>query len=219
MARLHRELTLIASAAPPTRATVQACAERAFIDQDAALWGACRDTPGLASSGTCAAVVAVHAPTGRAWSAHVGDVRVVVFERRRSPGRRALLFHTKDHKPADERRRIEKADGVVTTSARVNGYLAVSRALGNFHRGLKRNRAGLVDHRNAPVSALPTVSEIVLPAAADCTVLVACDGVWDVMTSADAVRSFVDCRQLVHRALELRSADNVSALAFDIVVV
>ena len=69
------------------------CVEKAFLDQDAALWAECRHTPQMASSSTCVAVVMVHAGSGRAWSARLGDLRVVVFE----TARRRLLFETADH--------------------------------------------------------------------------------------------------------------------------
>ena len=65
---------------------------------------------------------------------NIGDSRSVVCRKN------AFFFATEDHKPThySERMRIEKAGGHVSQN-RVNGQLAVSRALGDFE--MKRNNA------------------------------------------------------------------------------
>ena len=65
---------------------------------------------------------------------NIGDSRSVVCRKS------AFFFATDDHKPThySERMRIEKAGGHVSQN-RVNGQLAVSRALGDFE--MKRNSA------------------------------------------------------------------------------
>ncbi|XP_012535133.1 probable protein phosphatase 2C T23F11.1 isoform X2 [Monomorium pharaonis] len=93
------------------------------------------------------------------YSANAGDSRAVACIN----GQTVPL--SRDHKPTlkDERKRIEAAGGFVEYK-RVNGNLALSRALGDFI--FKRN-----DHK-------PPQEQIVT----------ACDGIWDVMTSEEVVQ-------------------------------
>jgi serine/threonine protein phosphatase PrpC len=84
-----------------------------------------------------------------------------------------------DHKPdmPEELRRIEAAGGYVE-EGRVNGMLALSRALGDFE--YKSNK--MKYHKDQMVSAFPDVK--IEPITPDTQfVLLACDGIWDVMTS------------------------------------
>ncbi len=92
-----------------------------------------------------------------------------------------IKFSTEDHKPYNdkEQARIENAGGTVMMQ-RVNGSLAVSRALGDF------------DYKSAPgldafeqmVSPEPE-TEIIERSEDDKFVLLACDGVYDVMANED----------------------------------
>ena len=74
----------------------------------------------------CTATVALITPA-EIYCCNAGDSRTVL-----SKGKQAIDL-SKDHKPddVDERRRIYAANGVVEDS-RVNGMLALSRALGDF---------------------------------------------------------------------------------------
>ena len=91
---------------------------------------------------------------------------------------RALQELSFDHKPfnAEERRRIEAAGGCVSMK-RVDGELAVSRALGDF---------SFKDADMAPelckVTAHPDVT-VELRHSDDEFIVLACDGIWDVMTN------------------------------------
>lgn len=100
-------------------------------------------------------------------------------------------FHTKDHKPVNEgeRSRIEKAGGTVMMQ-RVNGALAVSRALGDFDY----KRVDGLKPSEQLVSPEPEVSVLDRDLANDHFLLLACDGIYDVMTN-DAVVQYVS-RQL-----------------------
>ena len=115
-------------------------------------------------------------------------------------------FYTEDHKPNNprERERIQNAGGSVTLS-RVNGSLAVSRALGDF--GFKE-----VDWRSQTeqlVSPAPEVYELER-SEDDEFLVVACDGVWDAMSNEDLcafVRSRMqvcdDLREVCTQVLDL----------------
>ena len=96
-----------------------------------------------------------------------------------------VLFETKDHKPVNEieRRRIEKAGGSVMMQ-RVNGSLAVSRALGDFEFKLNHDRSPV----EQLVSPEPDMTVFERDHAMDHYVFLACDGVYDVMTNEEIVK-------------------------------
>jgi len=94
-----------------------------------------------------------------------------------------------DHKPCDEeeQRRIIAAGGWVEFN-RVNGNLALSRAMGDFV--FKRNNKKSAEEQI--VTALPDV--IVKDITKDFEfIVVACDGIWDVMSNEE-VKDFVRTR-------------------------
>lgn len=93
-----------------------------------------------------------------------------------------LLYETKDHKPDDseERKLIEAKPGCFVTPktkpspARVNGVLGISRALGD--RDL-----------NKCISAEPAIVSVPLDPRHHRLLILACDGIWDVLTSQQAL--------------------------------
>eukprot|EP01062_Namystynia_karyoxenos_P018343 TRINITY_DN16827_c0_g3_i1.p1 TRINITY_DN16827_c0_g3~~TRINITY_DN16827_c0_g3_i1.p1 ORF type:complete len:314 (+),score=88.49 TRINITY_DN16827_c0_g3_i1:120-1061(+) len=88
-----------------------------------------------------------------------------------------------DHKPTaeSELKRIQEA-GCFVTAGRVNGNLALSRAIGDLE--FKQN-AQLPPERQA-ITAFPevTITDIT---AEDEFLILACDGIWDVLTNEEAV--------------------------------
>jgi len=109
-------------------------------------------------------------------TANVGDSRAVL-------GRAGQALRlTIDHKASlpEEAKRIHAAGGFIGRNKRVNGVLAISRALGDHM--LKNCGGGL----NDVVSAEPYCSDTELTDE-DTYVLLACDGVWDVMTDQEAM--------------------------------
>jgi protein phosphatase 1G len=130
----------------------------------------------------CTAVAAL-VRGGRLVVANTGDSRAVLSVR----GRAEPL--SQDHKPVllEEAARIARAGGFVRDN-RVNGALAVSRTLGDLD--FKRN-AALPPHEQMVV-ATPDVRAFDL-ADGDEFLILACDGVWDVMSSQEAV-DFVRAR-------------------------
>ena len=113
---------------------------------------------------------------------------------------------TYDHKASDagETKRIQDAGGFVIMN-RVNGILAVTRSLGD--RAMK-------DY----VSGEPYTTETVLEEG-DTHLILACDGVWDVISDDSAVElvmQFDKCQEaakkLLIASLRAGSTDNISVM-------
>jgi serine/threonine protein phosphatase PrpC len=115
--------------------------------------------------------------------ANTGDSRAVL-----SRGGAAVAL-SYDHKPFNpgEKERIENAGSTVKFN-RVNGDLAVSRALGDF----VYKRCDTVGAKEQAVTAFPEV--IVQPRVPeeDEFIVLACDGIWDVMSSQEVVSKVGD---------------------------
>jgi protein phosphatase 1B len=153
-----------------------------------------RDIPELASGADKSGTTAVCAfiSNENVFIANCGDSRAVLC-RNGVP-----VFSTQDHKPIlpTEKERIVNAGGSVMVQ-RVNGSLAVSRALGDY------------DYKN--VSELGQCEQLVSPEPEifcqerdpqDFFLVLACDGVWDVMSN-EAVCSFISNRLRITDDLEL----------------
>lgn len=134
------------------------------------------------------------------YTANVGDSRIVLSSR----GMARRLTH--DHRASDsgETLRIRQLNGKVTMG-RVNGQLAVSRAIGDL--ALK-----------PWVSARPHTSSLLLDDD-DEFVIIACDGVWDVVkdqVAVDLIRHIENvteaAQELVRHALFKGSTDNVTCM-------
>ena len=124
-----------------------------------------------------------------------------------------------DHKPKNpqERRRIEEAGGHVS-SDRVDGDLAVSRALGDFsYKDPKRNAS------KQKVSPCPDIKIQPRSPDHDKFLILACDGIWDVMTNQEVVtfvaeqeKGWVDAAKiaesLLDKCLAKGSKDNMSVV-------
>jgi len=80
--------------------------------------------------------------------------------------------------------RIVKAGGEVTSDGRVNGGLNLSRALGDH--AYKQNMV-LPPHEQM-ISALPDVRHITIDPEKDEFMVLACDGIWNFMTSQNVVQ-------------------------------
>ena len=122
--------------------------------------------------------------------ANCGDSRALLVG---SDG--SALFASEDHKPYsdEEKRRIEGAGGTVSMK-RVNGDLAVSRALGDFvYKQNKPDGSTLAPPDNQQVSCIPEVT--IIERRADMAfLLLCCDGIWDVMTNEQVARLVVEVR-------------------------
>jgi serine/threonine protein phosphatase PrpC len=125
--------------------------------------------------------------------ANAGDSRCVLC---RSGAATPLSFDHKPHLP-QEQLRIRRAGGFVF-NRRLNGVLALSRAIGDF--GFK-NRANLPWEEQA-VTCVPEVLAVNIDTHTDEFAVVACDGIWDVMTN-DQVVAFVRQRIIKSRDVDL----------------
>ncbi len=114
--------------------------------------------------------------------ASVGDSRCVL-----NSGNRIISF-TEDHKPnlPEERQRIENAGGFVQFN-RVNGELAMSRAIGDFR--YKPGNKELAKHEFM-VIAYPDIA-IHRRTKEDTAMLLACDGVFDVLSNDEVSNLYV----------------------------
>lgn len=182
----------------------------AFLGVDAELRTKIGELPSDRSG--CTAIAAVVTPT-HVICANAGDSRGIV----RSAGSTIAL--SEDHKPwlPIEKARIEAAGGCVSMK-RVDGELAVARALGDF----QFKDSDLQPHEHK-VSAVP---DIVVHARVeeDEFVVLACDGIWDVLSNEMASAKVHElmlmgegncrllCDELITHCLSMHSRDNMSAL-------
>lgn len=109
--------------------------------------------------------------------ANTGDSRCVISRR----GEATPL--TLDHKPViyEEAQRIIRAGGFVRDN-RVNGALNVSRTIGDLD--FKKNED--LPHTEQMVVATPDITELEIKEGDEFLIL-ACDGIWDVMSNQEAV--------------------------------
>ncbi|KAG9240558.1 protein phosphatase 2C [Calycina marina] len=135
------------------------------------------------------------------YTANVGDARIVLCR----AGKALRLSY--DHKGSDENegKRISNAGGLILNN-RVNGVLAVTRALGDAYM-------------KDLVTGHPYTTETVIQADVDEFIILACDGLWDVCSDQEAVdliRNQQDpasaSKQLVDHALARFSTDNLSCM-------
>ncbi|KAI0393884.1 protein serine/threonine phosphatase 2C [Xylariaceae sp. FL0594] len=135
------------------------------------------------------------------YTANVGDARIVLCR----AGKALRLSY--DHKGSDENegKRITNAGGLILNN-RVNGVLAVTRALGDTY--LKEL-----------VTGHPYTTETVIQPEVDEFMIIACDGLWDVCSDQEAVDLVRDnpdpvaaSKHLVDHALARFSTDNLSCM-------
>ncbi len=171
------------------------CTRQGFLDLDEKLKELPRFMSGDERSGSTA--IAVFVTTTHVIFANCGDSRAVLS---RSGGK--VAFATEDHKPynEEEKARIENAGGSVIIQ-RVNGSLAVSRALGDFDY----KRVPNVPCTEQLVSAEPEITCIERHPEDEFLIL-ACDGIWDVMSNQEVV-DFVRHRLSIHKDLTKLSGE------------
>ena len=187
----------------------KAAIENAFMNTDDK-WRVIHRGGNFRDSG-CTANVCLITPT-RYICANLGDARCVLARAGKAVN---LSF---DHKPYldNEKARIEAAGSYVSGN-RVEGMLAVSRAFGDFD--FKKSTKAAKDHA---VTAFPEIISLDRDLR-DRFIVVACDGLWDVLSSQDVV-DYVSARinagdsahkaavSLVDEAFTKGSTDNISCI-------
>lgn len=142
--------------------------------------------------------------------ANAGDCRAVLCRKG------VAVDMSQDHRPSylPERKRVEKLGGYIEDEY-LNGYLSVTRSLGDWDLKLPLGAS-------SPLIAEPDVQQLVLTED-DEFLIIGCDGIWDVISSQDAV-SFVRrglrrhddpelcARELVTEASRLHSTDNLTVV-------
>jgi len=170
----------------------------------------------LLSSGSTAIVCLINTATKEGFFINLGDSRAVALKQDDT------YVSTVDHSPdtPQELARIEAAGGKVIWHGcwRVNGSLAVSRSFGDFHCKPLVN-----EKRQYHVGIEPEVISFKLDSVK--TIVLACDGVWDVVQNehlaeviaiARMVPAYSCAECLCKAACWLRSTDNISALVIDV---
>jgi serine/threonine protein phosphatase PrpC len=144
--------------------------------------------------------------------ANLGDSRVVLSRRG------VMKVVTRDHSARDEseKRRIEGVGGFVSLEGYLGGLVQVSRAIGDIDPSTREKVLGL--------SAEPDIFEFPLDREKDEFIIVACDGLWEVMSCQAAVQHvratlkttkgnlFQATDDLVAKALSLGTSDNVTVI-------
>lgn len=158
---------------------------------------------------TCGSTAAIlFISTGIMWSANLGDTEAIVGTNDSTK----FNVLTTVHKPDLEADRITSQGGFVYNN-RVDGRLAVSRAFGDFF--FKKPSA-----QGNWVSAEPTITTYKIQEC-DKFVVLACDGLWDVLTYSDACdivnKNFTlgpdkVAKILTDTALKKGSSDNVTSV-------
>mmetsp|Transcript_51517 Transcript_51517/g.122503 ORF Transcript_51517/g.122503 Transcript_51517/m.122503 type:complete len:458 (-) Transcript_51517:69-1442(-) len=166
---------------------------------------------------------------------NLGDSRAVLCQKPPTGGQLLAKRLSEDHKPgrADERTRITSKGGIVDMQgvwrvftpcpATFGGRsmlwgLAVSRAFGDILMK-EPQRYGCASVTGELVTAMPEVDIYDLNPAEDCFLIMACDGVWDVLGDEEAVAICSEHRSvdnaahaLIRRSFEIGSDDNLTAL-------
>ena len=179
-------------------------------------------------AGSTACFVFLNRPLGMVVVANVGDCRAVFCRN----GTAEIL--TTDQKPSrpEEKERIKVAGGWVA-GGRVCGILGVSRSFGDIEFKRWHNMGNpesgsdsatcSLDQSSYLVVATPEVQTVAMYPGGE-FVIVACDGVWDVLSPQVAVDSVTSSLKsspgdpgsaadaLVSRALEMGSSDNCTAV-------
>lgn len=183
---------------------------RSFMETDAAFAQSSTLDCAL-SSGTTALTAMIF---GRSLLvANAGDCRAVLSRRG------VAMEMSEDHRTCcpKERTRIESLGGYVYDGY-LNGQLAVTRALGDWHlEGMKE-----MSERGGPLSAEPELKLISLTNE-DEFLIIGSDGIWDVFTSQNAVdfarRRLQEhndvklcCKQIVDEAIKRGAMDNLTVV-------
>ncbi|KAF8394722.1 hypothetical protein HHK36_020939 [Tetracentron sinense] len=178
---------------------------RAFLLADLALADDCSISSSSGTTAITALILGRHLLV-----ANAGDCRAVLCHKGEA------IEMSQDHRPIypTERRRVEEVGGFVDDGY-LNGLLSVSRALGDWDMKFPQGSA-------SPLIAEPEFRQVDLTED-DEFLIIGCDGIWDVMSSQQAVslvrrglRRHDDpeqcARELAMEALRLNTSDNLTVI-------
>lgn len=183
---------------------------RSFVQTDSQFAETCSRLNAL-SSGTTALTAMIF---GRSLLvANAGDCRAVLSRRG------TAIEMSKDHRTCclNERKRVESLGGYVDDGY-LNGQLAVTRALGDWHiEGMKE-----IGEPGGPLSAEPELKMITLTKD-DEFLIIGSDGIWDFFSNQNAVdfarkrlQEHNDlrlcCKEIVGEAIKRGATDNLTAV-------
>jgi len=145
--------------------------------------------------------------------ANTGDSRLAICQDSK------VAFASMDHKPNDdrERQRVEQAGGIIADD-RVNGDLASARSFGDFRYKTDPN----LPPSQQQITVLPDCT-ILDRNAQDEFIVLACDGIWDVMSNLECTRYILTalkmglslqqaCEMVLDECLRKSSGDNMSIM-------
>jgi len=151
----------------------------------------------IAFAAGCTACSAIITPT-EIIVGNAGDSRAVLAKKTKDPAKFKAVQMSEDHKPdlPDEKKRIQAAGGFVEDN-RVKGVLNLSRSLGDLEYKSDPN----IRPNEQMITCIPeTRKEKVAEAS---FLILACDGIWDCLTSQEAV-------DFVGNILQSKKSENVS---------
>jgi len=171
--------------------TLSAAIKAAFLELDRELRESLTDRSGT----TCTALLIT---PKHFLFINCGDSRTILSRDKKKDENSTVHFSTDDHKPTnlEEKQRITAAGGVVITQ-RINGSLAVSRALGDFDYKEDEN----LPQTAQLVSAEPDVSVVERDTATDQFICLACDGIYDVFSNVD-LADYINAQMLIKSELD-----------------
>jgi len=173
---------------------------------------------------TCITAIVTYSPDTSKYTlnvANIGDSRAILIKK----GSESEVLGTVDHKPEDEgeKKRICAAGGFVSASfpARLDGAISLSRAFGDFE--YKQNPG--FEAKDQKMSPFPDV--YLWTASRGDILVLACDGVFDVMTNqelATAVVSLIEknkdmgivCKMILDECLGKGSRDNMTLVVIEL---
>lgn len=213
---LTKKCLVDASAGSETPEALGEALRRAFLtlDQDMREHFELKADPNERSG--CTAVAVLVTPT-HIITANAGDSRALLA---RKSAKDKDVKLSEDHKPwkPEEKARIEAAGGCVSMK-RVDGELAVSRSLGDFQ--FKQEDISPEQYK---VTANPEV-RIETRRSDDEFIVLACDGIWDVMENDEVIKEVTSyctllgednpmlmCEELMQTCLDKHSRDNMSVI-------
>ncbi len=144
-------------------------------------------TDDIAFAAGCTACSAIITPT-EIIVGNSGDSRAVLARKpKTSGGKFVSVALSEDHKPdlGTEKARIERAGGFVEDN-RVKGVLNLSRSIGD----LEYKTDPKLKAEEQMITVVPEIKKEKIENAA--FLIIACDGIWDCLTSQEAVETFGD---------------------------